>query len=239
MQRAEREKIRKRNCQGEMVYRNAKDQFYPIVEPKHFVRSAYPWELESHLPKITKEFFRCKGSSQNPPILTMQGDKPIPKMDCEGGLRHGLSIVHGQEGVYPILIDLLNYVQKKTGKRVIITSGHRCAIHHAYIEDPIPSKNRKGAEVDFYVQGMEDAPEEIAAVLMHYFKEKETYQNMPEYQTFSRAAVASLKTEGFVNKEVSIQIYTPHERRNFDNRHPYPYLSIQVRFDPEENTRIY
>lgn len=150
MEQAEKEKIRRRNCKGEYIYRNQNDYFYPIATPVHQQREPYPWESVAHLPKITKDFFRCKGSSTNP-SLTDASDpsKPVTWNDCEGSSRHGLPILSGKEGVYPVLVELLNYLQKKTGKRVIVTCGHRCPAHNAY-SDPTKenrtSKHQIGAE---------------------------------------------------------------------------------------------
>src|SRR3989344_3204115 len=54
-EQSEKEKLRRRNCQAEWVYRNADDSFYPIVAPEHTPRRLYPWEAEVHLPRITRE----------------------------------------------------------------------------------------------------------------------------------------------------------------------------------------
>ena len=45
-------------------------------------------------------------------------------------------------------------------------------------------------------------------------------------------------TAPWYNKEIFIKLYKKKEGRNFDNRHPYPYISIQVRFDTELNERV-
>ncbi|HSX13154.1 MAG TPA: D-Ala-D-Ala carboxypeptidase family metallohydrolase [Chlamydiales bacterium] len=239
LERSEREKIRKRNCKGESIYRNQSDRFFAIETPKHTQRALYPWESESNLPRITKDFFRCKGNPTHDPIATL-GD---PILDCDGGNRHGLPIIQGQEGVYPILISQLNYIQKKTGKRVIITSGHRCPSHNTYV-DPSPenrtSKHQIGAEVDFYVQGMEDRPEEIIALLMHYYQETPAYQNKQEFLIFTRydKSDARVDIQPWMNKEIYIKLNQKNEGRNLDNRHPHPYISIQVRFDTKKNEKV-
>lgn len=243
LEKTEREKIRKRNCKGEAIYRNQGDIFYPIENPQLVVRSPYPWESESNLPRLTKEFFRCKGSSQNPPLLdTEDGTQANFLSDCEGGVRHGLPIIHGKEGVYPILIDLLNYIQKKTGKRVVITSGHRCPVHNTYVDAAKAnrtSKHQVGAEVDFYVQGMEDRPLEIVGLLMQYYQETASYQNQKDYQAFIRdARTDSDSIQPWMNKEIYIKLFQKGEGRNFDNRHPHPYLSVQVRYDRLKNERV-
>lgn len=207
-------------------------------------RAPYPWESDSNLPRITKDFFRCKGNPLHEPVID-RNDPGIPLtcMDCDGGNRHGLPIIQGKEGVYPILIEELNYIQKKTGKRVIITSGHRCPIHNTYV-DPTPdnrtSKHQIGAEMDFYVQGMEDRPLEIVALLMHYYQETAVYRNQKEYQTFTRydKGDAKVAIQPWMNKEIYIKLHQKNEGRNFDNRHPHPYITVQVRFDREKNERV-
>ena len=234
MEQSEREKLRRINCKGEPIYRSQGDLFYPIAPPVHTPRSPYPWESETRLPRITKDFFRCRGSSLNPP--TAEGIA-----DCEGCGRHGLPLIRGKETVYPVLIELLNYVQKKTGKRVVITCGHRCPAHNAYADsskDNRVSKHQIGAEVDFYVQGMEERPQEIAGLIMQYFQEAPLYRNDKESQEFKRLDVADLATQPWMNREILIKLFQKHEGRDVDNRHPHPYLSIQVRYDRDGKERV-
>lgn len=237
MEQTEKEKIRKANCKFEAIYRKSSDRFYSIQIPAQMVRTSYPWESEANLPRITKEFFRCKGSPINPPIIDSTG----PLSDCDGCTRHGLPIIHGKEGVYPILIDLLNYLQKKTGRRVVITCGHRCPSHNTY-SDPTKenriSKHQIGAEVDFYVQGMEERPQEIVGLLMQYFQETPQYKNDKENQEFKRLEKSELTLQPWMNKEILIKTFQKNEGRDADNRHPHPYISIQVRYDKETKERV-
>lgn len=242
MEQSEREKIRRLNCKATLIYRNRDDCFYSIVPPAHVTRALYPWESESNLPRITKDFFRCKGSPLNPPLIDMSDPiKPTPLLDCEGCTRHGLPILRGKENIYPILLDLLNYIQKKTGKRVIITCGHRCPTHNMYADsskENLTSKHQIGAEVDFYVQGMEERPQEVAGLLMQYFQETPLYKNDKESLDFKRFTKSALTTQPWFNKEVFIKLCQKQEERDFDNRHPNPYLSIQVRYDREGKERV-
>lgn len=244
MEKTEKEKIRQRNCKGEYIYRNHNDFFYPISTPTHTPRSSYPWESEANFPRITKEYFRCKGSSLNPPLLdTKDPDNPLSCADCEGGSRHGLPLLGGKEGIYPILIDLLNYIQKKTGKRVIITCGHRCPTHNTYADpskESRTSKHQIGAEVDFYVQGMEDRPQEIIGLLMQYYQESPIYKNQKEYLTFQRydKPDARVAIQPWMNKEIYIKLNQKHEGRDADNRHPHAYIAIQVRYDRARKERV-
>lgn len=220
IERSENEKTRRRNCKGEYVYRKHNEFAHAIVSPKFTPRTPYPWE--GSLPRITKEFFRCKGNQANPPALhASDPTNPILQNDCEGS-RHGLPIFKGEEGVYPILIELLNEVQKKTGKRVVITSGHRCPVHNTYI-DPSKenrvSKHQIGAEVDFYVQGMEGSPLDVVQILIDSYKGQRGLENFQKFE------------KSWQNKEICIKLRTSSEGRNGDNQHPYPYLSLQVRWD--------
>jgi hypothetical protein len=204
-------------------------------------RDLYPWENEAHLPRITKEFFRCKGSSLNPPLL--DGESVTPILDCEGGGRHGLPIFGKKEGVYPILLDLLNYLQKKTGRRAIITCGHRCPSHNGYAEpgkDSVASKHQIGAEVDFYIQGMEDQPLEVIQLLMHYYQETPSVSKSKDWVEFQRYTKPDSKVlvAPWFNREIFIKLYQKHEGRDRDNRHPYPYISLQVRYDSAEQKPV-
>lgn len=240
MEQSEKEKIRRLNCKAEAIYRNQKDVFYPIAPPAHVARSLYPWESETNLPRITKDFFRCKGNPLNPPILDL-ADPPTPLADCEGCARHGLPIIRGKETVYPILIELLNYLQKKTGKRVVITCGHRCPTHNLY-SDPSKenrtSKHQIGAEVDFYLQGMEERPQEVVGLLMQYFQETPLYKNDKESLEFKRYEKTELAIQPWYNREIFIKLHQKQEGRDLDNRHPHPYLSLQVRYDREGKEKV-
>jgi hypothetical protein len=239
MEQSEKEKIRRLNCKGESIYRSQADQFYSIAQPVHTPRTSYPWESETNLPRITKDFFRCKGTSLNPPSVDPLTSTPIA--DCEGCSRHGLPIIRGKENVYPILIEVLNFLQKKTGKRVIITCGHRCPTHNIYADpskDNRVSKHQMGAEVDFYVQGMEDRPQEIVGLIMQYFQEMPAYKNDKESREFKRFEKSELAIQPWMNKELFVKLFQKHEGRDLDNRHPHPYVSIQVRYDKESRERV-
>lgn len=240
LEQSENEKVRRLNCKAESIYRNHNDTFHPIGTPLHTPRAPYPWE--GNLPRITKEFFRCKGSPTNPPIIDPSDPQaPLTCADCDS--RHGLPVIQGQENVYPIFIDLLNHLQKRTGKRVIITSGHRCPAHNIYVDpskENRTSKHQIGAEVDFYVQGMEDKLNEIIPFIAEYYRETAPYKGNKDYENFLRYEKEDVKltTKPWFNKEIFIKLQLAHEGRNADNRHPYPYLSIQVRHDRQKNEKV-
>ena len=235
---------RKQNEKGEFIYRESDEYLHRLSPPELRQIDKYPWEgkMVGNFPRITKEFFRCKGSALNPLRVDVQEDGELVKyQDCNG--RHSLPLNEGKEFIYPILIDLLNDVQKKTGKRVVITSGHRCPKHNAY-SDPSKynrtSKHMIGAEVAFYVQGLEGSPEVIMDLLRSFYKESSLYKNKVEYEEFSNYDGPTNVTAIPVrNKEVYIKVFNKEEGRDFDNRHPHSYVSIQVRHDREEGKSVF
>ena len=233
-------KPHKQNLKGEHLFRHHDEYFFTPPPPLPRTRETYPWETKyvGGFPRITKEFFRCKGNPLNPVVVQERGEKePFYYRDCRGGGRHGLPLREGEEYIYPCLLHLLNYVQEKTGKRVVITTGHRCPTHNTFC-DYTPynwgSKHMLGAEVDFYVEGMEEHPEEDLELLMSY------YEGDPDYEEFVRYSQEGLNvsTPPCYNKEVFIKLYLPDEGRDLDNQHPYPYLGILVRFDRELERRV-
>lgn len=232
------------NAKGEYIYRLHDEYLFVAEPPLKIAAEPYPWEKGNvgNLPKITKEYFRCKGSSLNP-IKTHQekGGEVQSLVDCGGTGRHSLPLRDGKEFVYPILIDLLNHIQLKTGKRVVITCGHRCPDHNSY-SDPLAktSKHQLAAEVSFYVQGLEDRPEGIVKLIQAFYTESPKYKGRKDFLEFQRYEKGDADTAipPWYNKEVFVKLYQKKEGRNFDNRHPYPYISLQVRYDTDKQERV-
>lgn len=229
LERSEQEKIRKVNAKAEVIFRHEDEKFCMIDTPKQRIREPYSWEhyLTGELPKITKEYFRCHGQGKSPP----RNVDANFYYDCGGYDKHSLPIREHREYIYPVLIDLLNHVQMMTHKKVIITCGHRCPVHDRYAQNgryTALSKHLIGAEVDFYVEGMESQPEKIITILKDYYAQ----HGDKEYATFVRGH----HEEG--NKEVSFKIYQKDEARDLDNQHPYPYIAIQVKYDRELNKKV-
>lgn len=231
-QEAEEKKVRERNLTAAPIQRQSNETFFalPPVEEKKIPH--YPWKarrIGSHL-RITKEFFRCKGKLLNPPLQLQRNNQVFYHLDCGGIEKHSLPLRDGKEFIYPILIDLLNYVQKKTQKKVVITCGHRCPTHNLYA-DPSKraqtSKHLVGAEVDFYVEGMEHSPEDVIQILKSYYE-----------TPFNRSQMPHVDTPIWINREITITLYQPPEGRDLDNQHSYPYLSIQVNFDQERKRPV-
>lgn len=92
-----------------------------------------------------------------------------------------------------------------------------------------------GAEVAFYVSGMEHQPEKIIELIQSYYA-----QDSKEYQTFTRYTKddTDVSTLPWYNQEIYMKVYLADEGRDFDNRHPYPYIRIQVRYDREAGERV-
>lgn len=229
---------------AEMIARNHTESRFIPPPPLEKALPSYPWETDDPnqaSPRITKEHFRCRGTSFNSPKEVGTGSEKRTYFDCGGKKRHGLPLFEGKEGVYPILIDLLNYIQKRTGKKVIITSGHRCPDHQNYI-DPSPkaiaSKKLIGAETTFYVQGYETKPESILkAIFEFYERDSSLTDKQKKWERYTKGDIDT-QQQPWMNWELFIKIYKPHEGRDIDNRHPYPYISIQVRHDRKTGERV-
>jgi hypothetical protein len=239
-------KFNKKNIKAEYILRTHDSCFSPNFKITPRTRDLYPWEegLIGNVPKITKEFFRCKGSSLNP-ILYDNTDieKKVTYEDCEGWAKHSMPIINGKENVYPILIEILNYIQYQTKKRVIITCGHRCPVHNKYSDITKQnriSKHMIGAEVDFYVQGLESDPDKVLDLIIQFYREKKEYIGKREYELFDRyeKTDTNTSTKPWFNKEIFIKLFKENEGRDSDNRHPYPYIAIQVRYDKDKGERV-
>lgn len=220
------------------IYRKANEHCYVIEPIEHITPPSYSWEnryVGKHF-CISKEFFRCKGSSVHPLIIKEQ-----VLADCNGG--HSLPLREGKEHIYPLLIALLNYIQEKTEKEVVITTGHRCSKHNRYADQSTynsASMHMIGAEVDFYVVGMEGKGEEIVELIKQYYLEDEEVKGDPDYRVFKRYTNknVNVRIEPWYNQEIFVKIYQADEGRDFDNQHKHPYLSVQMRYDRHKREKV-
>ncbi len=236
---------RRNNQLASYIDRQHDESVFVATPPSWQAPEQYPWDsgMRSQHPRITKEFFRCRGCATNPTHVVAQAQGPaIHHSDCGGGDTHGLPVRDGKESIYPILIDLTNYIQDKTGKRVVITSGHRCPDHNKYL-DPSPanasSKHLVGAEASFYVMGLENRPESILELIFQYYRDTPKYRGDKAHTEFERYDKdTDVSTPPWYNKEVFVKLYQRYEGRNIDNNHAYPYLSVQVRYDWDRKERV-
>jgi hypothetical protein len=239
LEKSEKEKIKKKNSTFQPILRNHQEKTELQLDTTLVFRDKYPWEKElvGRLHPITKEYFRCKGSSLNPPIQVALEDKATTIVrDCGGLDKHSLPIKEQKEFIYPALIEILNEIQKKLLSKVIITCGHRCPEHNRYADQAKlveTSKHQIGAEVDFYVEGYENRPQEVIQVIKQFYLDQPRYQNLKEFQLFS-----SLGKNRFENKEIKFFLNEKHERRDLDNRHPYPYITIELKYDFDQKKKI-
>ena len=234
---------------GEYIIRLDGEKRLDFDAPKSQLQQPYPWQenaprsLSQSLHHLNKDYFRCKGSNLNPAHVIEEKGKEIVRLsDCGGAEKHSLPLRNDNEYIYPILIELLNYIQQITKKPVIITSAHRCPTHNSYV-DPSPqnsaSKHMIGAEVDFYIQGMENQPEAAVKIILDFYKTQARYQLQKEYLEFKRfEKKTNVHTLPWYNKEIFIKVFKATEGRNYDNRHAHPYLNLQVRFDRERNLAV-
>ncbi len=105
---------------------------------------------------------------------------------------------------------------------------------------PIPAKENRiskhqiGAEVDFYVQGMEDRPRKRSpAFSCSTIKKPLSIKTIRNTLNSSAMTSRTIRHPALVNKEIFIKIYQKDEGRDADNRHPHAYITLQVRFDRE------
>lgn len=223
----------------EPIRRHEQDSYEMVVSDATIPSPTYPWDhrLVGQHPRITQEFFRCRGVSVNPLRTVLRGSTTEVLLDCEGGHRHSLPVRHGKEEIYFILPEILNYLQERSGHRVVITCGHRCPKHNSYADPSsfnATSKHQIGAEVDFYLEGMEHEPMQVVEWIQEF------YSKQPEYGSFQRyeKTDTNVSTPPWFNKEILIKLFKDYEGRDLDNQHPYPYLCIQVRYDRKRNSRI-
>ncbi|MEX2305066.1 MAG: D-Ala-D-Ala carboxypeptidase family metallohydrolase [Waddliaceae bacterium] len=219
---------------GGYIKRKQSDKTVPSLNQEKKERSPYSWEkrFATEPYQITKEHFRCRGSGLHAERVETENEETIVLRDCVDGHRHTLPLDNDKEFIYPILIDLLNYIQDKTEKKVIITSGHRCPTHNRFVDpskENQTSKHQIGAEVSFYVKEMETQPSEIVDLITKYYPES-------EFDRYEKKT--NVSTLPWYNKEIFIKLFLEDEGRNGDNTHSYPYLSIQVRFDKEKQERV-
>lgn len=230
------------SVRAEPVVRKSSQIEFALKAPVQKRRAAYPWEhkLSGKHTKITKEHFRCKGSFASP-IRTVVGKngETARYFDCGGVDRHSLYVKEGKEFIYPVLLDLLNYIQTKSGHKVIVTSGYRCPDHNTYV-DPSPqnaaSKHMIGAAVTFYVQGLE--ADKVMPLITKFYQER--YPDQKEFIEFERynKSDTDVTTAPWKNKELFIKLYKPGEGRNPDNSHPFAYLALQVRYDLAREQKV-
>jgi hypothetical protein len=227
---------------GEYIARKQDEYLFAVLPPQSQPPLPLPWDRQKPN-AINKYHFRCKGCFRNPPFSTERQGEKTYVYDCDGSYQHSLPIRDGEEYIYPILIDLLNYIQEQTNSTVIITSGHRCLEHNTYVDPSTvnqTSKHQIGAEVDFYVQGLEQHPHKVLNIIKQYYNTHPTKSTKQEFTQFQRYEKedAHVRTQPWYNKEVFVKIYQANEGRNKDNTHPYPYLSIQVRWDENTNEKV-
>lgn len=212
---------------AEPISRLSTDFHYVLPPLKANPAPEYTWRgSSSSLPPITKEHFRCRGSSTNPP----KGDL----RDCVGCCKHSLPIRDGNEFIYPVLIELLNEIQRQTGRRVVIIAGHRCPEHNAYVDNTpqnLLSKHQIGAEVSFYVEGFEHSPEKIVELIINTYKVNSAFKRYEKEDT-------NVSTPPWFNKEIFIKLFKATEGRTIETNHKHPYLSIQVRHDRERDESV-
>lgn len=238
LEKSEKEKVKKANMTFHRILRKEDEITIQELDLSPKLREKYPWEkdLIGKLRPITKEYFRCKGNISNPPVqIAFEDDASKVVRDCGGVERHSLPIKDQKEFVYPVLLEILNDIQKKLGSKVIVTCGHRCPEHNRYADPSKAAKTSKhqiGAEVDFYVDGFEYKPALVLNAIKQFYEDHIRYKQVKDFASFTAS-----KTK-FENKEIIAYINQKDERRDLDNRHPYPYITLEVKYDIDQKKKV-
>jgi len=96
-----------------------------------------------------------------------------------------------------------------------------------------------GAEVDFYVKGLEWSPETIVGIVKQYYKEHPKFKTLSHFTEFERFEhETNVSTLPWYNKEIFIKLFKKDEGRDLDNNHRFPYLSIQLIWDREADEPV-
>lgn len=228
--------IRRKNQVAFSIDRRSEERLFEPIFPVWQAPTLYSWDRDcnTQTPQITKDFFRCRGCELHPPRL----EGKIFYQDCNGA--HSLPLRDGKEFIYPALLTILNEIQDRFKTCVVITSGHRCPAHNRYVDGSIRNSSSKhliGAEVSFYVKGYENQPETIVQAIIDSYQDTQKYSKL--YSTFSRYdKETDVSIAPWFNKEIFLKIYRKEEGRNLDNSHPYPYISVQLRYDRERKRSI-
>lgn len=237
---------RYQNQMAEYIERSHGETLYTAEQPEIQPPLETPWNTTSFtknrpLP-ITRHFFRCRGNTLHPPrILSRDEKNKFTLLDCGGYGEHSLPLRENEEWIAPILIELLNDIQDKTNKQVVITSGHRCPTHQKYIElphDPRANKHQIGAAATFYVTGFEESPETILDLIVAFYQGPHDAPYSPQEKTFTAIPSSSPDRRILQNKEIRITIYHKEAAREGDQDHPYAYLVLEVLYDRQKQEPI-
>ena len=72
-----------------------------------------------------------------------------------------------------------------------------------------------------------------------FCRDKEVGDEENDLKTFQRfSKKTNIATPPWYNKEIFIKLFKSNEGRDYDNRHPFPYIAVQVRYDREKNERV-
>ena len=203
----------------------------------------YPWEdkLVGGYPRITPAFFQCNGSIKNREKTVMIDQEKRLLFDCDGYASHGLPLRKNKEYIFVAFIDILNYLQDLFKKKVVVTCGHRCPKHNMYIDaskENSFSTHQIGGKVSFYIQGIERDPERVLQAIKKYYLTHPQFKTDIAYSTF-KSRPEKTGISAWYNKEIRLKIYPSDVGRNEDNKHPYPYISMEILYDRETKKRVY
>jgi hypothetical protein len=88
------------------------------------------------------------------------------------------------------------------------------------------------------VQGLEENPKEVIDLVFLFYKSQKKYQSEEFlFQRYEKPD-ANVSCQPWYNKEIFMKLNKKEEGRDFDNRHRYPYICLQVRYDSEAREKV-
>ena len=227
------------------IMRSNQDVEFPLLPPWENEERLYPWDQEQGtvFSTITKENFRCKGGTHHRLRKLVGANQQVHYIeDCQGGGEHPLPLQEGKEFIYPVLIDLLNHLQKALQARVVITSGHRCPQHQLYISPKCHqahSKHLIGYAVDFIFDRKSlDVKKTLHAMQKFYAKNNHGLEDIQFYTLHSDFSVQSHPIS-FGNQEIRVTFFPADTLIDGDNTHAEPFARIEVLYDRFRKQKVF
>ncbi len=79
----------------------------------------------------------------------------------------------------------------------------------------------------------------IVDCILKFYTENPRYKGKQEFAIFKRfTEINDVSLQPWCNKEILIKVYQSNEGRDFDNRHPYPYICIEVLWDRNKKENV-
>lgn len=201
----------------------------------------YPWEisLPCGIESITINDFRCKGSVSHKKKASKGRSTSVYIMDCNSE-SHSLPLRGGKEYVFPVLIDMCNYVQQELKSCVKIAAGHRCDAHSRYQLASlrnVGSRHRACALVTLYVENCSDTPEKVVDSIASFLA-SDCYKRDNIFKTSCKYIHQGTKNARLTSKEFDVGIASQEALQDSEHLSAPYYITIKVLYDYEAKSSV-